>query len=468
MLDLITLFVLVTLSNIVVAKPLRLNNDSVRPAEGPSAGTLEHLPLQSSTTSVSAGNPSNTQEAASVAGDSPVGTSVVFRYPNGAPAATVFMTTVSTPKLSTAVLPTTTPQTTTQPAVPIKLTKTLSASSGQPPENQPAQSLLNATGAPCPDASCSVSTTSPSAALPNRPTTRLPTTSTSQIPSNARSSRPSPTGSKNHTTTVEVTSKVQITSTIPATATAPPSTSITQNNLEMARTLNIIFKTLTSDSTCSLNRSFEAVACINGQLAMCDSNGKYTLTQCPQGMQCFALPKTAPGNGVDISCDTVENAQLIMGLNGTSPKDAISSPTGPGTSPTTAGNSASSTSSTSPTFPGGPASLSTNSIPQFVTPTTSITITFLTGSLQAPNLPTQLPTGGVTTTVTQTIIVPPSSPVIRTRRTKSSHTEQPTDSATTVAGGVSSIGLPGGIAIITETVTSTATVTETVTATVKG
>ncbi|KAI9868297.1 MAG: hypothetical protein M1813_005740 [Trichoglossum hirsutum] len=482
------LVVLVTLSNISVANPLRLNSGSakfrrIRPA-GHSARVNNTQPttvassvppaLPSTLVEVSSANAlehpsSDSQKVASVAGDRSVGEDVTFRFPNGSPAATIFLTTASlrSTTRSTAIQSTAPPKT-TQSAITVPPTITPSVSSqlsearpilsssaagqpllGQPLNNQststqPTQSQLNASGAPT---------------LPNSSTTKLPAT-TPVVPS-ARSSR---SGLANHTTALGITSKVRLTPTIPATAPNPPSTATPQNNLAIARTLNIIFGTLTSDSTCNLNRSAEAMACIGGQLALCGSNGTYSLIQCPLGMQCYALPKTVPGHGAEISCDTTENARLVLGQNATSP-----SATGPqpdlGNPSTSAENLASSptvvASSLTLPLPSNSQTLPTSSIPQFLTPTTFSTVTLLTGSLRAPNLSPELPTGGVTTTITQTIPIFSTSPDFHTRRTRPGRPDRPT-----TAGGVSSIVIPGSILIVTETVTSTATITAT--ATVKG
>ncbi|KAI9787635.1 MAG: hypothetical protein M1839_000166 [Geoglossum umbratile] len=440
MLILILLVVLVTLSNAAVAEPLRLKNGarfrirSVGPRRGvndtqsaaptsttpslgvSSASTSKQSPLQSSTASTGAGGSSKSQEGASAASGSALGTSVVFQFPNGVPAATIFVTTarpsttLSANPLSESI---TTQLTTTLPTIQstttIRSTKTLSTPGqlgGDQPIPSPSATSLPLMGQP----------------RVNQSITIVPSTSTTQTTAAGSSQTSS-------TTTIKKTSKVQVTFTIPTTKPTLSPIPTPQSNLEMARALNTLFRTLTSDSTCNLTQPIEAAACINGQLAMCSSSGTYSLSQCPQGKQCYALPKTGLGTGVEIGCDTAENAQLILGLNSTSSKTA------------TISSSSSTTPVTSQLM-----SSTINSVPQPPAPTT--TITFVPGSMSAPGLPAQLSTSGVTTTVTEFVTIIGSPPTGSTSLTKSSLTDQPTsrlatdEVSTTVTKFVTVTGKP--------------------------
>ncbi|KAH0556789.1 hypothetical protein GP486_005421 [Trichoglossum hirsutum] len=481
---LITLVVLATLSNISVANPLRLNGGNARfrriRSVGPGVNITQPTTVASSVPPAFPSpslqsSASDSQTVASVAGDRSVGDDVIFRFPNGSPAATVFITTAS---LRSTTRPTTiqsaAPPTTTQSVTTVPLTRTPSVSSqlsgarpilsssaaGQPLFGQP---LNNQSTSAQPTQSQSTSTSSPTTVPRNGPTTTSP--AAAPIIPSVRSSQ---SGISNRTIAPEITSEVQLTPTSPATAPNPPSTPTPQNNLAIARTLNIIFQALSPDSACNLNSSIGAVACISGQLALCGSSGTYSLVQCPPGMQCYALPKTLPGHGAEISCETAENARLVLGQNATSPS-ATGSQTDLGNPSTTAGNLPSSPtvipSSSILSAPSNSRRLSASSIP---TPSTfsTVTLTLLTGSLRAPNLPSELPTDEATTTVTRMITISPTSADFHTtRRTKGGPPDRPT-----AGGGVSSIILPGSVLIVTETVTSMATITETVTATttVKG
>ncbi|MCJ1464885.1 hypothetical protein MMC07_003500 [Pseudocyphellaria aurata] len=81
------------------------------------------------------------------------------------------------------------------------------------------------------------------------------------------------------------------------------------------------------DSGCDATLNSEAMACINKQLAKCGSNRKYTLTPCPQGQECRALPLNNGTVGVYLQCITPSDAaaKLSPGRSSSIPSTAAPS-----------------------------------------------------------------------------------------------------------------------------------------------
>jgi hypothetical protein len=82
-----------------------------------------------------------------------------------------------------------------------------------------------------------------------------------------------------------------------------------QNGLD-AKALNDKFATLTADSPCTDGEA----ACINGGFAQC-VGGKFAVTGCAGGLQCFALP-LVNSPGTSITCDTAADAQARIANTG--------------------------------------------------------------------------------------------------------------------------------------------------------
>ncbi|KAI4164251.1 MAG: hypothetical protein LQ342_002216 [Letrouitia transgressa] len=80
-------------------------------------------------------------------------------------------------------------------------------------------------------------------------------------------------------------------------------------NFALAAAFNSRFGSLKPDSPCNINDEQQAHACINGLFAQCNSVGRYTMTSCPEGQQCFALPLPASSTGVSVQCDTPSDAK---------------------------------------------------------------------------------------------------------------------------------------------------------------
>jgi len=98
----------------------------------------------------------------------------------------------------------------------------------------------------------------------------------------------------------------------PSSATSPtasvvaPSTSggFKLQNGQDAQSLNRKFSTLDPNSSCDATETPNA--CIGGKFAQC-SNGKFVITPCSGGLQCFALP-LVNSRGTSITCDTEQDA----------------------------------------------------------------------------------------------------------------------------------------------------------------
>ncbi|KAL8928609.1 MAG: hypothetical protein Q9208_001843 [Pyrenodesmia sp. 3 TL-2023] len=105
-------------------------------------------------------------------------------------------------------------------------------------------------------------------------------------------------------------------------------------NVAIANAYNQQFKTLTPESACSSKDRTQAHACIDGLFAECNNAGRYTMTACSPGQQCFALPMPAESIGIFVQCEKPSDANLKL------QSDSVSS-----SSSTAASNTASATSS---------------------------------------------------------------------------------------------------------------------------
>ncbi|RPD56916.1 hypothetical protein L226DRAFT_468079, partial [Lentinus tigrinus ALCF2SS1-7] len=82
-----------------------------------------------------------------------------------------------------------------------------------------------------------------------------------------------------------------------------------QNALD-AQKLNAKFATLTADSSCNDGDQ----ACVSGGFAQC-SGGKFQVTPCSGGTQCFALPLVNKA-GTSLTCDSADDAAARMSAAG--------------------------------------------------------------------------------------------------------------------------------------------------------
>ncbi|KAI0342985.1 hypothetical protein BDW22DRAFT_1344828 [Trametopsis cervina] len=99
-------------------------------------------------------------------------------------------------------------------------------------------------------------------------------------------------------------------STPAATATATSSSDFQLKNGQDAQALNAKFASLSADATCNEGDQ----ACVNGGFAQCVS-GKFVVTQCAGGTQCFALP-LVNNPGTSLSCTTQEDTAARIAAAG--------------------------------------------------------------------------------------------------------------------------------------------------------
>jgi len=83
----------------------------------------------------------------------------------------------------------------------------------------------------------------------------------------------------------------------------------TQNGID-AKKLNDQFSKLTPNSPCQAGQN----ACVNGGFAQC-VNGKFAITQCAGGLQCFALPLVNSA-GTSITCTTTADKNARIAATG--------------------------------------------------------------------------------------------------------------------------------------------------------
>ena len=97
---------------------------------------------------------------------------------------------------------------------------------------------------------------------------------------------------------------------------AGPSLSVTpttSGNLAMAVAFNQGYKSLTFDSQCDTQDRLQMTVCINGLFASCNDAGRYTVSPCAGGMQCFALPMMTEGStGINVMCESPSKAARVL------------------------------------------------------------------------------------------------------------------------------------------------------------
>ncbi|KAL9004942.1 MAG: hypothetical protein Q9188_002261 [Gyalolechia gomerana] len=108
---------------------------------------------------------------------------------------------------------------------------------------------------------------------------------------------------------------------------------VTGGNVGIANAYNQQFKNLTPESPCNSKDRTQAHACINGLFAECNEAGRYTMTACAQGQQCFALPMPAESTGIFVQCDKPDDAnQKLQSSSASSSTPIIESTTAVGVS----------------------------------------------------------------------------------------------------------------------------------------
>ncbi|KAL9613235.1 MAG: hypothetical protein Q9167_002195 [Letrouitia subvulpina] len=134
----------------------------------------------------------------------------------------------------------------------------------------------------------------------------------------------------------------------------------TGGNFALAAAFNSRFGLLKPDSPCNINDEQQAHACINGLFAQCNSAGRYTMTSCPEGQQCFALPLPDSSTGVSVQCDTPSDAKKKLqpqaSVGGGESSAGHSAATSSTQNPAVSSPAASSPAAPSPAAPGPAAS----------------------------------------------------------------------------------------------------------------
>ena len=225
-------------------------------------------------------------------------------------------------------------------------------------------------------------------------------------------------------------------------------------NIAMALGFNSIWATMDANSPCDANDKNQAVVCVSGQYAQC-SGGKYILTACPKGQQCFALPLSKDFKGVTVQCASLQDANKQLGQTlsasastATSTLSTSSKPEQPSvTKPSvTSTSSATSTSSTTVTSTAAGSAQATPSAqrPSVAQPSKTETVqtTVSHQTTFVGQQPTETTTESATqpkptetTSATKASDSPTASPQITT---SAQHSDSPSPSRTTTAAQTAS------------------------------
>ncbi|KAL9597155.1 MAG: hypothetical protein Q9219_005321 [cf. Caloplaca sp. 3 TL-2023] len=109
-------------------------------------------------------------------------------------------------------------------------------------------------------------------------------------------------------------------------------------NTAIANAYNQQFKKLTPESSCNSKDRTQAHACINDLFAECNEAGRYTMTACAQGQQCFALPMPAGSTGIFVQCDKPSEANRKLQLSGAESSSSVGQSVTVATAPSQTGN----------------------------------------------------------------------------------------------------------------------------------
>lgn len=85
-----------------------------------------------------------------------------------------------------------------------------------------------------------------------------------------------------------------------------------KGNTAMAAGFNSVYKTLTVDSPCNPRDPNEAYACVDGEIAECQSDETYVLKSCFQGQSCYALPNASGSTGIVVQCAVPSDAYSVL------------------------------------------------------------------------------------------------------------------------------------------------------------
>ena len=87
-------------------------------------------------------------------------------------------------------------------------------------------------------------------------------------------------------------------------------------NIAMATGFNKVYAKLSEDTPCNPGDPSQAYACVEGEIAECQSDETYVLKSCPRGQSCYALPKPSGLTGVVVQCAVPSDAaSMLAGLS---------------------------------------------------------------------------------------------------------------------------------------------------------
>lgn len=112
--------------------------------------------------------------------------------------------------------------------------------------------------------------------------------------------------------TVDEFAPVTLDSSLPAPTGIAKYPSAVGGNTAMAAGFNEAYKTLKQDTACNPADPSQAYACVDGEIAECQSDETYALKSCPRGQSCYALPKPSSLTGVVVQCAVPSNAAASL------------------------------------------------------------------------------------------------------------------------------------------------------------
>ncbi|KAL8852244.1 MAG: hypothetical protein Q9221_002846 [Calogaya cf. arnoldii] len=183
------------------------------------------------------------------------------------------------------------------------------------------QSLARAQGSGTGAATLHVESASPQTSM-NKPTTTFATKSSlgTGVATPSSQLQTSQVSSRSTLSQLPAASGGEVTASSPTASStskaAGPSLSVTPTtggNLAMAVAFNQVYKTLTLESQCNPQDRLQMTVCINGLFASCTDAGRYTVSPCAEGKQCFALPLMAEGStGINVMCESPSKAARAL------------------------------------------------------------------------------------------------------------------------------------------------------------
>lgn len=95
-------------------------------------------------------------------------------------------------------------------------------------------------------------------------------------------------------------------------------------NIPMANGFNSIYERLNLDTPCDPGDPSQVYACVEGEIAECQSDATYVVKSCPRGQSCYALPKPSGFTGVVVQCAIPSDAaSALHGLSSSTGVSAV-------------------------------------------------------------------------------------------------------------------------------------------------